>query len=190
MNLNPQFPLSRAIRIPFCEDKNDIVRRWWWWWWWWWCGMLNIVSYSYIIFTKIVYLILHNLILSRILSTRGSACWDTNAPPRKAPRSGRHPRADCPGGHCSGWYASYWNAFLFWCSFGISALLMRLVHVVGLWPCVVQLVLVDFNQPSRPSTSNLPILIYIRSTSVWIVFCPIFCFCVQECRWYPVWNIS
>ena len=34
------------------------------------------------------------------------ACWDTHTPcPVHAEIH--------PGGHCSGWYASYWNAFLF-----------------------------------------------------------------------------
>ena len=64
--------------------------------------------------------------MSRILSTGGrgcvypsmhwgrhplpSACWDTQTPlpPGRHPL-GRHP----PSGHCSGRYASYWNAFLF-----------------------------------------------------------------------------
>ena len=47
-----------------------------------------------------------------------SSCWDTprwadnpprQTPPRQTP-PGRPPPRD---GHCSGWYASYWNAFLF-----------------------------------------------------------------------------
>ena len=45
-----------------------------------------------------------------------SACWDTHTPAQcmlgythPCPvHAGIHP----PGGHCSGWYASYWNAFL------------------------------------------------------------------------------
>ena len=58
--------------------------------------------------------------LSVILSTGGvslSACWDT--PPHPLPRVDTCPRQTPPGqtlhpgGHYSGWYASYWNAFLF-----------------------------------------------------------------------------
>ena len=63
------------------------------------------------------------------------ACTGADTPPGQTPLwADRHPQADTPGqkppwadtpgqtrpqadtssnGHCSGWYASYWNAFLF-----------------------------------------------------------------------------
>ena len=42
-----------------------------------------------------------------------SACWDTHL--RTDPWADTSPWADIPwaDGHCSGQYASYWNAFLF-----------------------------------------------------------------------------
>ena len=56
-----------------------------------------------------------------------SACWDTTP---QADPPGRHPRVDTPSlgrHHCSGWYASYWNAFLYqyWFQFSFSFVVGR-----------------------------------------------------------------
>ena len=63
-----------------------------------------------------------------------SACWDTHTPGQIPPWVDTHPGQTYiplgrnspppPGGHCSGRYASYWNAFLFYMRLSISLLIV------------------------------------------------------------------
>ena len=54
--------------------------------------------------------------------TLPSACWDTPS----------------PNGHCSGWYASYWNAFLFWDNFFFNFEFYSKIVFVEYWSQNVQ----------------------------------------------------